>query len=200
MYLYMDNTNVNKCILNIYDVKSEVNVYESYTEFWAEIINACFCSFLHLKDKTDINEFLSNAEVYINYERIFTLFQMTKTLDFMGLEYTDLYSKSLKAKELRHKLYKENTNVLAYYVVKSVLMNNYQLFMKWCRENNTSLLNFNKTQSNQLSFCKFIERHYKNPSLLYGIDRTSIFLFKLKEKKGNQYLKTNMRMSICELG
>ena len=32
-----------KTILNIFKVKSNVNLYEAYTEFWAEIWNICFC-------------------------------------------------------------------------------------------------------------------------------------------------------------
>jgi hypothetical protein len=45
----MNNDDVNQCILDIFPVNSKVNAYESYTEFWAEIINALFCSFFELK-------------------------------------------------------------------------------------------------------------------------------------------------------
>ena len=48
----MNNNEVNNCILNIFKVDSDVNLYESYSEFWAEIINATFCSFFILKDNT----------------------------------------------------------------------------------------------------------------------------------------------------
>ena len=50
-------------------VNSEVNAYEAYTEFWAEIINAIFSSYYDTKNH-DINVFLSNCEFYINFERI----------------------------------------------------------------------------------------------------------------------------------
>ena len=199
-FCMMNMDAVNKCILNIYDVKSDVNVYESYTEFWAEIINACFCGFLQMKNEEDIDEFLSNTEIYINLERIYSLFQLTKTLDYMGLEYSDLYLKTKEHKEKRHQFYKENTNVLSYYIIKCVLINNYQLFLYWCRENNKLLLNFNKTHGNLQLFCKFIEKHYKSSSLLVGINKTHNFLSQIIEKKGYKFLKTNMRMSICELG
>jgi hypothetical protein len=197
----MNNDLVNTCILDIYSVKSDVNAYEAYAEFWAEIMNALFCSFYAMKDKNNINEFLSNSEFYINFERSYSIFQLVKTLDFMGLQYRDLYSKTKHSTILRHNLYKENTNVLSYYIIKSVLLMNYQGFMGWCKTNNLSLLNFKKTTGNQRSFCEFIEKNYKTNHLLDSIHETQHFLSKLKKKKiHNKFLLTNLRMSICELG
>ena len=114
----MNNNEINNCILNIFKVESLVNSYEAYTEFWAEIINASFCSFHSIKNKNDVNEFLSNTEFYINFERTYSFFQLVKTLDFMGLSYSDMYSKSKHSIILRENLYKENTNVLSYYIIK----------------------------------------------------------------------------------
>ena len=191
---------INNCILNIFPVNSQVNSYEAYTEFWAEILNGLFCSFFELKNKSNINEFLSNAEFYINFERFYSLFQMVKTLQFMGLTYKELYSKSEHAKIYREKLYKENTNVLSYFVLKTILINNFQGFISWCDKNNLSLLDFKKTERNQNEFCEFIRKNYKSKSILEGIELSEEFLFKLKRKKGNRYILSNMRMSICELG
>jgi len=191
---------INNCILNIFPVNSQVNSYEAYTEFWAEILNGLFCSFFELKNKSNINEFLSNAEFYINFERFYSLFQMVKTLQFMGLTYKELYSKSEHAKIYRDKLYKENTNVLSYFVLKTILINNFQGFISWCDKNNLSLLDFKKTERNQNEFCEFIRKNYKSKSILEGIELSEEFLFKLKRKKGNRYILSNMRMSICELG
>ena len=197
----MNNDNINECIMNIYKVESNINAYEAYTEFWAEIMNVLFCSFYATVNKNDINEFLSNSEFYINFERIYSLFQLVKTLDFMGLQYKDLYLNTKQAEILRENLYKENTNVLSYYIIKTVLINNYQGFLSWCNTNNLSLLDFKKTVGNQKQFCKFIEKNYKIQSLLDGINNSNIFLSKLKKKKGNnKFILTNMRMSICELG
>lgn len=196
----LNNDLTNGCINNIYKVKSSINAYEAYTEFWAEIINATLCSYYDT-DNLDINEFLSSCEFYINFERIYSTFQLVKTLDFMGLQYIDLYSKSKKSKILRENLYKENTNVLAYYIIKTVLMNNYQGFLSWCKTNNLLLLDFKKTIGNQKLFCEFIEKNYKTHSLLSGIHEAEILFDKIKKKKeNNKYILTNMRMSILELG
>jgi hypothetical protein len=197
----MNNEMVHECIGDIYDVDSDINAYESYAEFWAEIMNALFCSYHSLKDKNDIDGFLSNAEIYINLERTYTLFQLAKTLDFMGLRYEDLYSKSSHSAMLRENMYKEKTNVLAYFVIKGVLLNHYQSFLNWCNENNTELLNFKKTENVQKQFCRFIEKNYKSRGLLNGIDESMEFLSRLKKKRvNNKYVLTNMRMTICELG
>jgi hypothetical protein len=197
----MNNQEINKCILDIFRVYSEVNVFEAYTEFWAEIMNALFCSFNSIKDKNNINEFLSNTEFYINFERTYSFFQLVKTLDFMGLSYSDLYSNSKHSIGVRENLYRENTNVLSYYIIKCILINNYQGFLTWCSKNNLSLLNFKKTIGNQRQFCKFIEKNYKITSMLNGINESHIFLLKIKKKKGDyKFILSNLRMSICELG
>lgn len=199
----MNNNDVHKCILDIFKVDSNVNLYEAYTEFWAEIINALFCSFFSLKNKNDIDDFLSNAEFFINFERTFSFFQLVKTLNFMGLTYKDLYSETERSRMLRENLYKEKTNVLSYYIIKTVLINNYQGFLSWCKTNNLSLLQFKKTIKNQSEFCKFIANHYKSSSMLNGVSETKSFLNELhkKNKKINlSYVLSNLRMSICELG
>ena len=202
----MNNAECKSRILDIFPVQSEVNLYESYTEFWAEIMNALFCSFISLKDKNNIEEFLSNSEFFINFERTYSFFQLTKALRFMGLSYTDLYSKNIHRTVLRETLYKEKTNVLSYYVIKTILMNNYQDFLFWCNKNNLSLLQFKKTTKNQIEYCKFIERNYKKNTMLDGVEQSQKFLNVLYSKNTNRrqtndsYILSNLRMSICELG
>ena len=199
----MNNDAVHKCILDIFKVNSAVNLYESYTEFWAEIMNALFCSFFTLKDKTDVEEFLSHSEFFINFEITYSFFQLMKTLDFMGLTYKELYSKTVHSKVLRENLYKEKTNVLAYYVIKTIMLNNYQGFLLWCKNNNFSLLQFKKTLANQKEFCKFIEKNYKTTSMLDGVYSAEHFLHNIQKKgasKNLNYTLMNLRMSICELG
>ena len=121
----------------------------------------------------------------------------------MGLTYKDLYSKSEHSRILRENLYKEKTNVLAYYVIKTVLINNYQGFLSWCKINNFSLLQFKKTLANQKEFCKFIEKNYKTTSMINGVVETQHFLNNIqkdKKKTNLHYILTNLRMSICEMG
>ena len=198
----MNTEEATRQILALFKVNSQVNLYESYTEFWAEIMNALFCSFNQLKNKNDIYEFLSNAEFFINFERSYSFIQLVKTLNFMGLTYNDLYSNNSHSKSLRDSLYKEKTNVLSYYIIKTVLINNFQGFLLWCKNNNFSLLQFKKTIKNQELYCKFIERFYKSKNMIVNIEIAENFLKKMSKKndKNTNYLFTNLRMSICELG
>jgi hypothetical protein len=199
----MNTYECTKDILSIFSVNSEVNLYESYTEFWAEIINALFCSFFNLKNKSNIEDFLSNFDFFINFERTYSFFQLVKTLDFMGLNYKNIYSETNQSKILRDTLYKEKTNVLSYYVIKTILLNNYQGFLSWCAHNNFSLLQFKKTSTNLKEYCNFIRKNYKTKTMLENVKSSEICLQKVKSIKKNKnknYLLTNMRMSICELG
>jgi len=135
----------------------------------------------------------------------------------MGLSYKDLYSDTKQSKINREKYYKENTNVLSYYIISTILLNNYQEFLIWTKTHNhssnhssshlSSLFQFKKTFVNQKEFCNFIERHYKNTKMLDTIDTTYIFINKMNERKktnnttlNNKYILSNLRMTICELG
>jgi hypothetical protein len=188
----MNNTECHAKILRMFKVSSEVNLFEAYTEFWAEIINACLCSFLILQNKNDVNEFLSNADFFINFERTYSFFQLVKTLDFMGVTYTDLYSSSL-----RNSKYKEKSNILAYYVIKTILIHNFQDFLSWCQTHNTSLLQFNKEGDNQIKMCNFIEQTYMSNTLLDNIYKSDTLFRKIK---GKNRLSQNLRMTMFELG
>lgn len=202
--LDFSDMNTNACtidILKIFPVKSDVNLYEAYAEYWAEIMNALFCSFLHLKNKKNVDEFLINADLFINFERSHSFLQLVKTLHFMRLTYKDLYLKNLNSQVLRDTLYKEKTNILSYYVIKTILMNNYQGFLSWCSHHNNTLLQFRKTPTNIKDFCNFIEKNYKTKSMIENIERTEEMFYAIKGKKNmNEFITTNLRMSVCEMG
>jgi len=200
----MDDEICKAKILEIFPVDSDVNLYESYTEVWAEIMNACFCSFSFLK-KPDEEMFMQGVEMFCSLERKYSFIQMVKTLQFMGLTYKDLYSEKRESQMLRT-LYKEKTNVLSYYVIKCIIMNDYQRFLSWCQINNSSLFQFKKTNKQLLEYCKFIERSYKSRMMMEEVNHSEVFLKRIenenehnKDKYDSYYLLTNMRMSICEL-
>jgi hypothetical protein len=197
----MDNSESTRCILDIFKVNSEVNLFESYTEFWAEIMNVLFCSFFSLKDKSNFEEFLSYTEFYMNFERLYSFFQLVKTLDFMGLSYHELFLNDPSNKSKL--LYKEKTNVLAYYILTTILINNYQGFLFWCKKYNSSLLQFKTNNNNVRHFCRFIHDNYKTPSMIKGVSHAETFLLHMKQKHKSMhsnYMLSNLRMSICELG
>ena len=205
----MNNELCNKKILEIFPVKTEVNLYESYAEFWAKIMNALFCSYMNLSNKNDEKEFLKNSEFFINYEIMYSYFQMVKVLNFMNLNYEYLYSTDTNTADLRNTMYREKTSVFAYYVITLILLSDYQGFIFWCSTNNISLLQFKKTITNQEKFCSFIVKKYKSKTLLENIECMEDKLYKInqiknkktsKSQKELNYITKNLRMTICELG
>ena len=156
-----------------------------------------------LTDKKEEEEFYLYGEFCIRFEQIFSLFQMIKILDFMGLTYRNLYDNDNISNSIRRYLFKEKTNVFAYYIIKNVLLYNNAEFLVWCKKHNNNLLSFNKTNHNLDAFIEFIISTYKNPQFLRDIEKTHVFLKKQKgnraEPKYNKLTKT-MRMSVCEIG
>ena len=152
---------------------------------------------------------MEHTEYFINYESIYSFFQLVKVLRFMNIDYKNLYEKTSVSQDIRKTFYKEDTNVLSYYVITTILIYNYQSFLKWCKTNNTSLLQFKKTTASQRSFCEFIQKKYKSPKMLDAIDCSDTFLKKVKTKGAKSssnkkddlfFITNNLRMTICELG
>ena len=183
-------------ILSIFPVNSEVNLYEAYTEFWAEIMNCLLTSFFLLPNKNDLPKFLEMSYFFIDLERKFSFFQMVKVLDFMGLRYNDLYGGSRQAEIKRAAFYKEGTSVLAYYVIKTVLLNDYQDFIVWCDKHHFSLLDFKKTVNHQKEFCQYIEDHYKSGTMLKNEVLFEKAFSQMLLNKKNTFLKNTLRMTV----
>lgn len=195
----------NEEILKLFPVKSEVSSYEAYTEFYAELINAAICSFYINNNKFDFDTFIRSFEILMYVERRHSFFQLVKVLNFMGLRYSDLYSSSNKSMILREIMYKENTNVLSYYIIKTILLNNYCDFLLWCSNNNDTLLQFKKTAKNIDSFCKFIKDNYKSKTMLIGVKETEKLFDEIHQNSNKRNTKeknliNSLRMTICELG
>ena len=195
----MNNTECESKMLDLFNITSDINLYEAYTECWAEIINSLFCSFIFYKNinkqnilnQNMVDKCINLSINFIELERTFSFFQMVKILKFMNIQYSDLYDKNNKPK------YNEKTNVLSYYFIKTILLNNYNEFLNWCNVNNNldSLFYFKKTINNQREFCKFIKTKYNTLQFIENINNATMVLNKNK----NNYLLYNLRMSIVEL-
>lgn len=197
----MDNRVLNQCMLQMFDLPTRVNAYEAYSEFWAEIINAAFCGFFSLTRKEDVVEFLTKTVYYIDFERTYGFFQLAKVLDHMHMGYTDTYQNTAAAKRRRAQ-YRERTSVFAYFVLKSILLNDFQDFLVWCRKHNPMLLSFRKTASKQREFCNFIKKHHRARSMAEHSEEARAFLQRLRTEEarlGTTFMLTNMRMTACEL-
>ena len=182
-------------------VKSDYEISEAYAEYWATILNSCFISFDILEDKEDYEKFGLYSEFCIQFERIFSLFQLVKILDYMGLRYKDLVSDGKMAKSLKNILYKEETNVLAYYIIKGVLLFDYDKFLFWCEKYNISAIKFDKNQLNLRRFGNYFEDMYRNRRLTKSIGDMELKYNKLRgayKNPNKDVINVTTRMTICE--
>lgn len=195
----MNNKITRESMLNIFPVKSDVKLYEAYTDAWAKIINVILCSYFTLNVNI-FNNYMNNIFKLMNLERTHCFLQVIKILDYKGLKYTDLYD---KASDKKSKYY-EKTSVLSYYILNAVILNDFEEFFMWCIKNNKNILQFDNTEEKQIAFCKFIENNYKTKLLLNRINCISELLLKFRNNntKSNETtteLLQNMRKSLCEL-
>ena len=189
-------------IRSIFNIKSDFEISETYTEFWATIINSCFVSYNLLEDKKDSENYLMYASFFIQLERVFSLFQCIKVLNFMGLRYSNLVSGLEIDKSFRELLYKEETNVFAYYILKSLLLYNVVDFLNLCKKMNTNVLSFDKTPQNFSKLIKFIKLKYRQKVLMEGVQRMELFFgtfVKSYTKKNKERILKTMRMTMSDI-
>ena len=129
----------------------------------------------------------------LQIERLMSIYQLIKVLNFMGLSYSSLYGTSEADAYLRKNMYREKSNIFAYYIVGAILMNDFEGFLRWCFQHNTSLLQFQDTPNNIISFMDLIENGHNTQSLIQTIK------FLIKNVKRNAFIKHTLRMSAIEI-
>lgn len=168
-----------------FPMPTEINLYETYCESWAEIINVCFLA----------GGSMRKIEVMLSLERDFSLFQCAKVLHFYGLSYTDIYDQSVEARTRRQKRYKETTNVFAYYVLKSILFFHLDKFMIWCENHTKHTFAFQSSAPSIESFCDLLGQQSREPELITQMK----FLETWFSKGGAGTKDRGLRMTTFEL-
>ena len=163
-------------------IESDFEFNESYCEFWAEIMNlSYYCYFLC---NNNYKDFLLLFELNITLEKYFSILQLNKILNYYNLNYELLMENNENVKIY----YKENTNVFCYYIIKTILLFNYDIVLDWCNINNINFLEFKKTNKNIESFLHMIIKLKKNKNLI-----------KIIEKQNNKISNNNnLEMSLFE--
>ena len=180
-------------------IPTPILLFEAYTEFWARVMNVLIFSFR--LTTTNKDEFEKYATFMLDYERVNSLFQMVKVLDHMNLEYSDLHTDATLLTR-----YKENTNVFVYYVITSILLSNYPMFLKWCGDNNSKLLQFEQTEENQIAFCTYIQSQFNDKEFVSCINHSRRLLVKTiassekyPESNNIKFILNTLRMSLHEV-
>ena len=130
----------------------------------------------------------------------------------MGLTYDHLYSNDEKMELTRRLLYKEKSNVFSYFIICSILLTNYPIFINWCYNNNMDYIDFTKNLKNLDNFVSLIEKLYLSKKFLHYVATYEVFLSKFvlqmetsrKKKNKTEYnerkeLFDTTRMTICEI-
>ena len=195
----LSQVNINKQIREIFPLDIEFNSYEAYCEFWATIINCAFCAY-NMNENNSANpkdEFILHIDFFIRFERIFSLFQINKVLSHISLDYVDLYSDTPVSTSLRSTLYRENTNVFAYYILKCILLYNYPQFLIWCSKNNSGIYKFIRFPRNVSRFIEFIKKYKGNTTMQEDLKKMRIKNNSMTLPYISNLDKT-MRMTMCQ--
>ena len=151
--LGMDNglrhiKNINLHVFNISQTEN-ILLQEAYTETFANIIN-CITVSSHLGDS------LSVFKKLLNYERLFSCFQIAKLLHFYGYErYEDFFNLSgvfhTEAK------WTQSTSVFSYFVIKGAFLYSVNSFIEFCATyNKKNIFHFESSKESHLAFNKLI--------------------------------------------
>lgn len=198
-------------LLQAFNVTSQVNAYEAYTEYWANIINIAFISYLLPRETSETHEtkYMLLAHTLLQVEQQFALFQMIKVLGYMRLSYKMLISTTRKDRTQSMQLYRENTNVFAYYILRCILICNCEAFVQWCYNNNNNNtaatsnnatpanipIQFNHTQQSVADFAQFIASHCNTAHMLSLVTHIS----ELYRHTMPTFVLHTTRMTACEL-
>ena len=155
-FSHLDETlnTVNRHMRDIFNVNVDILLFESYTEFWAELLNSMFFVYLDNPNlRTNYNKFCRTLEQLVNYHRVHCALTMNQILAFQDINYEMLINQKTN--------YKEKTNVLAYFVIKSLLFSHFNEMISFCNyENKENILQFGHNLESVEAFCVFIkEKH-----------------------------------------
>lgn len=194
----MDCSEADRLILGLFPIQaSEIRLFETYCEMWAEIINVLFTVFFsnqrsayNTKSKTQI---LQEIERLLKLEAAWSVFQSGKVLDHYGLSYHQLTDKtSLSSSAKRTAQYKEKTYVLSYYIIKSVFMTHMNSFIEWCIASKQSIA-FEKTPKRIRDYCGLVQQLYQSPEYLSRIEIVQDWF--QNNGGSNDFILNTMRMT-----
>jgi len=201
-FSHKECSHINVKVLHVFPVKSDVCLYETYCEMWAEIINVLFIVFNHSKNSELIENMITKVEKYLDYERIFSIFQCAKVLKHIGISYTELYERSQQSHLIRNMRYKEKTCVLSYYVIKSIFMYKINDFFTWCVIHNGNSLKFgniieiNKSMEDYADLVEKLHQDKKYTNCINNLD--DWFTKQEKTKRKEDIELRTLRMSLFE--
>mgnify|MGYP006076832349 CR=1 FL=1 len=186
-----DTNDISQLIKEKMNIDTPFNHFEAYTEIWANILNAYFISKYMNRDKDTKDNITFDFFVeLVNIERLWSIFQTGKILYLTNCDIEPyIRYKSLCKLNL-------NTNVYAYFILRSCMMFNINDFIVKMKDKNLNYINLN---SDVKYFNEYVHDlinktiHNKNYKSLL---KKNIRDLTTMEKKS---IQLSLRMSACEL-
>ena len=180
----------------LFPISSKFRIYEAYAETWACFLNSLFCAEeLAMLEREDLELYQKECR---SLEQEFALFQAGKVLDFMGLDYPQLYGEDQASWTARRYLFKEETEVFAYYIIKALLLHRAADFFRWCRRGGGDIFSLAGGRKNLAKLVDFIEKHHRDKAFITALRSVGPRLTCLDPQTEDHLINTT-RMSICEM-
>ena len=183
------NDMAKQVVAGIFPVQSDMCIYESYCEMWAEIVNIVIVDVVSYPRRRCFETAWPAIVRGINVERRFTMFQVAKLLTHNNMNYMYLMTPSNS--------YREKTEAFCYFVLKSIMLFYCDDFLAWCFRNNIQGgLLFNNTSAKKY-VDDLIVSHYKSTDYVEALNKTQEHFVKNRERIP-ALIRNTMRMSIIE--
>ena len=157
-------------------INGEFNMFESYADIWALILNNMFFVITNLESNVESKR----MELFMNlYEidKLWTIFQSTKVLkNYKINSYSELFGQNYSNDHSHNIRVREKTNAFAYFIGKTILMISLEDFLEFCDKKN--IITFSPSNLDN-KFFDFIKSHSHNKELLHLYE----FFYKLLNNK-----------------
>ena len=172
-------------LFNIENNNDSFRIYESYCEVWAEIMNCFFLSFFQRQDMIDCKSLFNK---HMTKQITFSVFQLVKIVKHYHSHYSEFIDKTRDVIK-----FKENTYVISYYILKTILLFHSIDFEKWCESKNVNIFQFHRSKTNVLDYGKLIQQYYNKEPFLKYIQKMEQHL---SNSKFDQDFLNTMRMTV----
>ena len=162
----------------------QIRIYESYCEYWGEVMHMVLLSYMDTKSK---KEYIERFDFMMRQQVQFSVFQLVKILKHHNMTYSDIMTQK--------RTFHEKTHVVSYYIFKTVLLFFSSSFENWCKRHNHTLFQFQQDEDKVMKFIQFLSKHYVAPEFLQYIRKMERYISKSEITFPGELMKT-MRMTL----
>ena len=160
-------------------IDSDINIFESYCETWARLINILYYS-IYYPNK--------DLQLLMIAEALYSLKQAIKVLNYYRLSVEDIHDNIEKVGTQ----FTEKSNVYSYYIVTAMLLTHPDNFLTFCRTFNVNTLKFNKKHLNK--YIHLLESILKSRNIISIKDKFNS-AFESEYRQANTSEANSLKMS-----